>query len=62
MILALGALLGEKLLQRRMARWAITFALLASTMFYAERITFLNRATSNYPGATPENGWQRALI
>jgi hypothetical protein len=40
MILALGAALGERLLQRRRMRWVIAFSLLAGVMVGAERRTF----------------------
>jgi hypothetical protein len=40
MILALGAALGERLLQRRRMRWVVAFSLLAGVMVGAERRTF----------------------
>ncbi|MCU1322908.1 MAG: hypothetical protein JWM43_2557 [Acidobacteriaceae bacterium] len=61
MILALGAMLGEKILQRKPARWGITFALLAVTMLYAERQTFPRSAHLEVPWNQHENGWQRAF-
>jgi hypothetical protein len=40
MTLALGTLLGERVLQRRPVRWVLVFAVLAGVMVMAERRTF----------------------
>ena len=61
MILAVGAFLGEKLLQRKPLRWAVTFLLLAAIMVFAERQTFPRSAHLELPWQQPRNGWQRAF-
>ncbi len=61
MILALGALLGEKLLQRKPLRWAATFILLTTIMLLAERQTFPRSAHLELPWQQSRNGWQRAF-
>jgi len=61
MILALGAFLGQTLLQRKLSRWIVTFALLALIMLCAERYTFPNSAHFESPGREPRNDWERAF-
>ena len=61
MILALGAVLGEKLLQKKSYRWVMTFTLLAGVMIFAERQTFPHSAHLELPWSQPSNGWQRAF-
>ena len=61
MILALGAFLGQTLLQRKRSRWIVTFALLALIMLCAERYTFPNSAHFESPGREPRNDWERAF-
>jgi hypothetical protein len=61
MILAVGAFLGEILLQRRAHRWIATFAVLALIMLCAERYTFPRSAHFESPGREPRNGWERAF-
>jgi hypothetical protein len=62
MILAIGAFLGEKLLQRKPLRWAVTYTLLAAIMVLAERQTFPRSDHLELPWQQPRNGWQRAFI
>ncbi len=61
MILAVGAFLGERLLQRRASRWLTMFTLLAAVMVYAERQTFPCSSHFESPGSKPENAWVRAF-
>jgi hypothetical protein len=61
MILAVGATLGERVLQRKKAYWAITFTLLAAIMVLADRQTFPRSAHLELPGRQTTNGWQRAF-
>jgi hypothetical protein len=61
MILAVGAALGEKFLQRRPSRWIVTFALLAIVMLGAQRQTFPHSPHLELPWSKTNNGWQRAF-
>lgn len=61
MILAVGAFLGERLLQRRASRWLTMFTMLAAVMVYAERQTFPCSSHFESPGSKPENAWVRAF-
>jgi hypothetical protein len=61
MILALGAALGERFLQRKPFRWIVTFALLGAIMLFAQRQTFPGSAHLELPGSKTDNGWQRAF-
>jgi hypothetical protein len=61
MILAVGATLGERILQRKKAAWAITFALLAIIMVLADRQTFPRSAHLELPWRQTRNGWQQAF-
>lgn len=62
MILAVGAALAERVLQRRFVRWAAAFTLLAGIMFSAERQTFPNSAHLEMPWTTPHNQWEQAFV
>jgi hypothetical protein len=61
MILALGALLGDRLLRRRASRWLAAFAVLAIVMFGAERGTYPGSSHFEWPESLPHNGWERAF-
>jgi hypothetical protein len=61
MVLAVGSLLAEGVLQRRFLRWATAFVLLAGVMVFAERQTFPNSAHIEMPGTTPRNQWEQAF-
>jgi hypothetical protein len=61
MILGVGATLGERVLQRRKAHWAITFTLLAAIMVLADRQTFPRSAHLELPWRQTGNSWQRAF-
>jgi hypothetical protein len=50
MTLALGAWLGERVLQRRPMRWVAMFSLLAGVMFAADRMTFPASRHLELPG------------
>ena len=55
MILALGAALGERVLQRRMMPWIAAFSLLAAVMVGAERRTFPASKHLELPGSLTWN-------
>jgi hypothetical protein len=61
MILTVGSLLAERLLQRRILRWATAFILVAGVMLFAERQTFPNSAHIEMPQTTPHNQWEQAF-
>lgn len=61
MILAVGSLLAEWILQRRFLRWTTAFLLLAGIMFFAERQTFSNSAHLEMPRMSPQNQWEQAF-
>jgi hypothetical protein len=62
MILALGALLGQRLLPRRASRWGWAgFAILAAVMFQAQRSTYPHSSHFEWPGSEPRNGWEQAF-
>jgi hypothetical protein len=61
MILAVGAFLGERFLQRKAYRWLTIFTILAAIMVYAERQTFPSSPHFESPGRKPENAWVQAF-
>jgi hypothetical protein len=61
MILAVGAFLGEWLLQRKTWRWLVTFATLATIMLCVQRWTFPGSLHFESPGRKPENAWVHAF-
>lgn len=61
MILTVGSLLAERILQRRFLRWATAFVLLAAVMLFAERQTFPNSAHIEMPWTPPPNQWEQAF-
>jgi hypothetical protein len=68
MILALGAVLGERVLQRRPMRWVLVFSALAGVMVMAERRTFpaskhleLPYALAGDDSAERGNAYERAF-
>ncbi|WP_158794117.1 DUF6798 domain-containing protein [Granulicella sp. L60] len=66
MTLALGAALGERVLQRRVWRWAAAFSVLGGVMVSAERMTFPDSKHLELPGAVLAGGggneWERAFV
>jgi hypothetical protein len=61
MILAIGAFLGERLLQRHTFRWLSLIAALASIMLLAERQTFPNSPHFESPNRNIQNPWVLAF-
>jgi hypothetical protein len=57
MILALGAALGERVLQRRPVRWVLVFSALAAVMVMAERRTFPASKHLELPYALSGDDW-----
>jgi hypothetical protein len=67
MIVTLGAVLAERVLQRRIWRWVVTFSLLAGVMVCAERTTFPASKHLELPGMvvwdeSGENRWEQAFV
>jgi hypothetical protein len=62
MILALGSVLAERVLQRRFLRWMTTFALLAAIMLIAQRQIFPASAHLELPWTAPRNQWEQAFL
>ncbi len=62
MILVVGAALGERVLQRRLLRWATTFGLLVILMFFVQRQTFSSSAHLELPHRAPQNEWEQAFL
>lgn len=66
MILAVGAELSERVLQRRATRWVAVFGMLATVMVLAERQTFPASAHIELPGklqwSAPSNAWVQAFL
>jgi hypothetical protein len=66
MILAVGAALGERVLQRSAMRWVVSLSLLAGVMVFVERQTYPESAHLELPGAmrsnAPENPWEQAFV
>jgi hypothetical protein len=66
MILAIGAKLAERVLQRRAVRWVVVFGMLATVMVAAERQTFPGSAHVELPAElrwhTQRNAWVQAFL
>jgi hypothetical protein len=69
MILVLGAVVGERVLQRRPRRWVVVFSVLAGVMVMAERRTFpaskhleLPNALAGEDSADRGNPYERAFV
>lgn len=62
MILIVGAVLGERVLQRRLLRWVTTFGLLAVIMFFVQRQTFSSSAHLELPHRAPQSAWEQAFL
>ena len=66
MILAIGAELGQRFLQRKMLRWAVSVALLATISWYTGFLTFPSSAhieqPQSEPTLQPRNQWEQAFI
>jgi hypothetical protein len=66
MILAIGAELGQRFLQRKMLRWTVSVALLATITLYTGFLTFPNSAHIELPQSEstlqPRNQWEQAFI
>jgi hypothetical protein len=66
MILAVGAELSKRLLQRRPIRWVAVFGMLATVMVLADRQTFPASAHIELPAelqwSTPSNAWVQAFL
>ena len=66
MILAIGAEVGQRFLQRKMLRWAVSVALLATITLYTGFLTFPNSAHIELPlpepTRQPENQWEQAFV
>lgn len=61
LIVFLGSLLGEFVLQDRVVRWLITFLPLCAGMFVAQRLLFPNSAHIEFPGVQSQNPWVQAF-
>jgi hypothetical protein len=62
LILALGAKLGERVLQRLPWRWALAMLLLGGIMLGAERTAFPHSNHLELPGSVPRNQWTQAFL
>lgn len=66
MILAVGAELAERVLERRAVRWVAVFGMLATVMVLAERQTFPASAHIELPPklqwSAPSNAWVQAFL
>lgn len=62
MILAIGAALAERVLQRRPVRWATALVLLSGVMLSAERLTFPDSSHMEMPWMTSHNPWVQAFV
>jgi len=61
MILVAGAVAGERLLARHRWRWAASFVVLGTLMFYVQRCTFPASGQVELPWSAPHNGWEQAF-
>lgn len=62
MILSVGAVLAERVLQRRLLRWMAAFGVLAGIMLFAGRQTFPSSAHLELPWRAPQNEWVQAFM
>jgi hypothetical protein len=66
MILAVGAELANRVLQRRAVRWVVVFGMLATVMVLVERQTFPASAHIELPSelqwSAPNNAWVQAFL
>jgi len=58
----LGALLGDYVLKRNMARWAGLFATLAAAMWLVQNATYAGSPHIEWPGGPPHNDWISAFL
>lgn len=61
LIVFLGSLLGEFVLQARASRWLLAFLPLCAGMFVAQRMLFPDSAHIELPGIQPRNSWVQAF-
>ena len=62
MILMVGAMLAEWVLQRRAWRWVTAFTLLAGIMLFVQRQTFPDSSHIELPWRAPRNPWEQAFV
>ena len=58
----LGALLGDHVLKRSVARWVGLFASLAVTMWLVQHATYAGSPHIEWPGGPPHNDWVSAFL
>ena len=61
MILAIGAMLGERILGRHSLRWVTMFAVLGTIMGFVQMQTFPNSAHIELPWSAPANQWEQGF-
>jgi hypothetical protein len=61
LIVIVGGLLGQYILQARIWRWIVLFVPLSLGMFYAQRQIFSASAHIEWPWAQPRNPWAQAF-
>lgn len=62
MILAIGAMLGERILGRHSMRWVTMFAVLGTAMAFVQLKTFPNSAHIELPWSAPANQWEQGFV
>jgi len=62
MLVVLGGLLGAKVLQRKVWRWACLFVVSSGGMFIVQMQTYLHSAHLEFPWCAPANRWHQAFL
>jgi hypothetical protein len=62
MILALGALIAERVLKHSMVRWAALLLVVGGGMAWVQTQIFPHSAHLEFPWEAPRNGWEQAFV
>ena len=61
MLLAVGAMLADRVLKRSLLRWGLLVAITGTAMALAQRSTFPSSGQIEWPGRAPQNPWELAF-
>jgi hypothetical protein len=61
MILAIGGLLGERVLKQNVWRWSVMVVSVGAIFLFVQRQTFPHSAHIEFPWSAPANGWEQGF-